>query len=143
MADNPPRGSPRVVARLAYDDVRRAIDFLHDAFGFSEHREARLENGDWILTDIQVVDSLIMIGTSGPHGLVSPRQTAANTQALIVYVDQIDEHYERAKSAGVQIVSDLEDMFWGDRRYEALDCEGHAWSFHEHLRDIPREDWKM
>jgi hypothetical protein len=31
---------------------------------------------------------------------------------------------------------DLEDMFWGDRRYEALDPEGHRWHFAERLVDI-------
>ena len=29
-------------------------------------------------------------------------------------------------------------MFWGDRRYEALDLEGHRWHFAERLSDIER-----
>ena len=35
-----------------------------------------------------------------------------------------------------QIVTPLEDMFWGDRRYEALDLEGHRWHFAERLSEI-------
>jgi uncharacterized glyoxalase superfamily protein PhnB len=27
-------------------------------------------------------------------------------------------------------------MFWGDRRYEALDLEGHRWHFAERLSEI-------
>jgi RNA polymerase sigma-70 factor (ECF subfamily) len=45
-------------------------------------------------------------------------------------------HYRRAESQGAQIVTPLEDMFWGDRRYEALDLEGHRWHFAERLPEI-------
>lgn len=53
-----------------------------------------------------------------------------------VYVHDIDAHYRRAESEGAQIVMPLEDMFWGDRRYEALDLEGHRWHFAERLSEI-------
>jgi PhnB protein len=53
-----------------------------------------------------------------------------------VYVHDIDTHYRRAESEGAQIVTPLEDMFWGDRRYEALDLEGHRWHFAERLSEI-------
>jgi uncharacterized glyoxalase superfamily protein PhnB len=57
-----------------------------------------------------------------------------------VYVDQIDEHFQRARAEGAAILSEPQDQFWGDRRYEAQDPEGHLWSFHEHLRDVPQEE---
>jgi len=53
-----------------------------------------------------------------------------------VYVQDVDAHYQRAKAEGAEIVLDLEDMFWGDRRYEALDPEGHRWHFAERLSDL-------
>jgi uncharacterized glyoxalase superfamily protein PhnB len=31
---------------------------------------------------------------------------------------------------------ELRDQPWGDRRYEALDLEGHRWYFAEHTRDV-------
>ena len=48
----------------------------------------------------------------------------------LVYVDNIDEHYERAKSAGAVILSEPEDGGPG-RRYRAEDIEGHRWMFLE------------
>jgi RNA polymerase sigma-70 factor (ECF subfamily) len=48
----------------------------------------------------------------------------------------LDEDPGRAESEGAQIVTPLEDMFWGDRRYEALDPEGHRWHFAERLSEI-------
>lgn len=142
MADNPPTGSPRIVCRLAYDDVEGAVDFISRAFGFTERPGARvtIPDGPVILTEIDVVDSYLMVGRTGSHGLQSPGSLGAATGAVIVYVDGIDAHFARARDAGAQIVSEPADQYWGDRRYEAQDPEGHLWSFHEHLRDVPREE---
>lgn len=61
------------------------------------------------------------------------------TTAMVnVYVADIDSHYRRARAEGARIVMELEDMFWGDRRYEALDLEGHRWHFAERLSDVHR-----
>ncbi len=46
-----------------------------------------------------------------------------------VYVDDVDAHHRRAVAEGATIQSEPEDMLWGDRRYEALDLEGHRWHF--------------
>ncbi len=36
MANNPPSGSPRIVARLAYEVATAGVAFLERAFGFRE-----------------------------------------------------------------------------------------------------------
>jgi PhnB protein len=81
---------------------------------------------------------VVMIGRAGEerHGLHSPLDVGAPTGMVNVYVHDIDTHYRRAESEGAQIVTPLEDMFWGDRRYEALDLEGHRWHFAERLPEI-------
>ena len=141
MVRNPPRGSPRVVARLAYDDPDTAVEFLEKAFGFNELEDARISGPEGIqLTELTVFDSKIMVGRAGAHGLVSPRSLGGYTQALIVYLDNVDQHFRKSRDAGAEIVSVPEDQFWGDRRYEAKDIEGHHWSFHEHVRDISAEE---
>jgi uncharacterized glyoxalase superfamily protein PhnB len=47
---------------------------------------------------------------------------------VLVHVDDIDAHYERAKRAGAHILSEPEDTPFG-RRYRAEDLEGHRWMF--------------
>ena len=142
MVRNPPEGTPRIVARLAYEAPAAAVAFLDAAFGFPERMEARIANDDGsiALTEVEVVDSHVMVGLAGAHGIGSPRVTGAATQALIVYVDGVDEHYQRAKAAGATIISEPTDQFWGDRRYEASDLEGHLWSFHQRVRDVSPEE---
>ena len=47
---------------------------------------------------------------------------------VLVYVDDIDGHYKRAKYAGANILSEPEGGPPG-RRYRAEDLEGHRWMF--------------
>jgi uncharacterized glyoxalase superfamily protein PhnB len=135
-----PRHSPSIYPRLAYRDEKGALEFLTRAFGFTERREARMEHPDGMLAWLEIGDGVVMIGRSGDerHGLHSPLDAGLTTAMVNVYVEDIDVHYRRASAEGASIVTPPEDMFWGDRRYEALDLEGHRWHFAERLADIQR-----
>ena len=51
---------------------------------------------------------------------------------LHVYLDgDLEDHRERARAAGAEIVTELAEQPDGDRRYDARDPEGHLWSFAE------------
>ena len=123
--------TPSIYPRLAYRDELAALEFLVRAFGLVERREARMEHPDGTLAWLELGNGVIMIGRSGPqrHGLTSPLDTGATTSMINVYVDDVDAHHRRAVAEGATIVSEPEDMLWGDRRYEALDLEGHRWHF--------------
>lgn len=144
MASNPPRGVPQIYPRLAYRDPTEAVAWLERAFGLQERVEARVRTLDAkiLLTEMKVGAGLVMIGAAGSHDLESPVTLGGRTQMVIAYVDDVDAHHSRAKQAGATIVNELRDMPWGDRRYEALDAEGHRWYFAQHLRDVPAEEWK-
>jgi PhnB protein len=47
---------------------------------------------------------------------------------LLVYVDDVEAHFERARQAGAVVLSELEDGPPA-RRYRAEDLEGHRWMF--------------
>jgi uncharacterized glyoxalase superfamily protein PhnB len=129
--------TPSIYPRLAYRDEVAALDFLTRAFGLVERRESRMELPDGMLAWLEIGDGVVMIGRAGEerHGLHSPLDAGAATALVNVYVHDIDGHYRRAESEGARIVTPLEDMFWGDRRYEALDLEGHRWHFAERLSE--------
>lgn len=144
MANNPPKGVPQIYPRLAYQDPTKAVAWLSRAFGLREREGARLptEDGKISLTEMELGTGLVMIGTAGAHDLESPATLGGRTQMVIAYVDNVDAHYARAKEADARIVMELRDQPWGDRRYEALDVEGHRWYFAEHVRDVPADEWK-
>jgi uncharacterized glyoxalase superfamily protein PhnB len=47
---------------------------------------------------------------------------------VLVYVNDIDGHFERAQSAGARMLGPIERGAPGDR-YRAEDLEGHRWMF--------------
>jgi PhnB protein len=82
----------------------------------------------------------IMLGDPGPD-YRNPKRLGQVTMQVHVYVDEVDAHFERAKAAGAEIRSEPEDQAYGDRRYDAKDPEGHLWSFAQHVREVPAEEW--
>jgi PhnB protein len=136
---NPPRGVPRILPHLIYDDVAGAVAWLTAAFGFTERRSARHTSRDGTIsrTQLEVADSLFTIGEPSVHA-DSPSRGVSSM--LYIYVDDVDAHYAHARAAGATIVTSLEDLPWGDRRYQAMDPEGHQWTFGQHIRDVELEE---
>jgi uncharacterized glyoxalase superfamily protein PhnB len=49
---------------------------------------------------------------------------------LLVFVDEVDAHFKRAKEHGATILTEVESTEHG-KRYRAEDSEGHRWMFVE------------
>jgi uncharacterized glyoxalase superfamily protein PhnB len=126
---------PAIYPRLGYEDERAAIEFLVRAFGFRERVEARQEHDGHVLAWLEHGDGVVMVGHTQHdiHGIHSPREVGAATCMLNVTVDDVDAHCERARAAGALITMEVNDAFFGERRYEAADPEGNRWHFGEPL----------
>ncbi len=136
-----PDGWPRICPALFYDDAGKAIDWLVRAFGFEVRLKIEGDDGDVAHSELVFGDGLIFVGsTKRREGRKSPRAIdGANTQALGVYVDDVDAHCKRARDAGAKILQELKDVdygadHWSDRCYEVADLEGHRWWFATRLR---------
>ena len=142
MPSNPPENMPRVTPNVFYDDLRAALDWLSKAFGFETRSSMAGPDGKIMHAEMQIEDGVIMMGpASGNDAWTTPKAlSGAVTQSLYVYVDDVDAHCARARSAGATIVSEPEEMFWGDKTYVAEDLDGHRWTFATHTRDIAPED---
>jgi uncharacterized glyoxalase superfamily protein PhnB len=138
---SPPPGTPQIIPHLPYEDVAAAIEWLERAFGFRERPGARFTAPDGsIHTAMRLGSGEIMLGRPGGHGACSPKTLGGVSQLLSVYVPDVDRHYEQARRAGARIVAEIEDKFYGERVYEALDLEGHRFSFQKHTgRTLPFE----
>jgi len=132
---NPPKGWPRIVPHLIYDDPCVAVEWLTRVFGFQERRTARHTSSDGRIerSQMEVGDSLVTLGLPSVHGGSPGRDVST---MLYVYVDNVDKHYQQAEAAGASIVLQLADQPWGDRCYQVADCEGHQWTFAQHLHDV-------
>jgi len=135
--------SPEIVPIVAYVDVPRAAELLIRAYGFAERSDARLTWDGGCMTWMEVGDCIIRLASSGGHDVVSPNVLGGSSQALKVYVDDVDAHFTRAQGAGAIIISRLEDGFWGGRIYRTKDIEEHLWEFSQKGRDLAAKDWRL
>lgn len=146
-----PKGWPRLSSAVFYDDAARAIDWLCEAYGFDVRLRVEGEGGRIEHSELTYGEALLMVGSSGPKAgrekvplHVSPKSIGGgNTQCLMLFVDDVDAHCERARAAGAVIVDepkvhDYGEDYWADRSYGAVDFEGHMWWFTQRVRD-PRE----
>jgi uncharacterized glyoxalase superfamily protein PhnB len=134
-----PAGWPRISPALYYRDAARMIDWLCEAFGFEVRLKIEGEDGRIEHSELTFGDGLIMVGQERTGAqrrfetaTLSPLTAGGNTQNLMLYVDDVDSHCERARKAGAKIVrepqlDDYGDDYWADRSYGALDPEGHSW----------------
>ncbi len=129
---------PDIYPRLAYEDERAALDYLGRVFQLEEIREARMETEESMLAWLRIGDGVVMIGHANAeiHRIYSPRSLGNTTVQMMVYVPNVDAHYAHAVAAGADITMELQDAFYGERRYEATDLEGHRWHFGERHADI-------
>jgi uncharacterized glyoxalase superfamily protein PhnB len=138
-----PPGWPRISASLAYKDPVRAIDWLVAAFGFSVRLTVPDGAGGIQHSELTFGEAVVMVAGEKSHGLMGARSpkslNGATTQALFVYVDNIETHYTRALASGAVLARELATTdygaeYWIDRGYTVLDPEGHAWHFAQRLR---------
>jgi uncharacterized glyoxalase superfamily protein PhnB len=80
------------------------------------------------------------VRTSRP-GEASPKQSGFTSQSLTVFIENVEEHFERSKSQGAKIVEEPHETMYGEFQYAAEDLEGHHWLFSRHARDIAPGDW--
>lgn len=135
--------TPAMYPRLAYADEVAALEYLTRVFQFTERREARMggDDDEGTLSWLEFGDGVVMIGRASEsarevHHLYSPREVGHATMMINVTVNDIDSHYEHAVAEGATITMPIEDAFYGYRRYEADDLEGHHWHFNESLEAI-------
>ena len=142
MPTNPPANMPRITPNVFYDDPAAALEWLAKAFGFEMRMSMPGPDGGVMHAEMQVADGVIMMSpTAGSDAWKSPRSLGGSvTLGLYIYVDDVDAHCARARSAGATIVSEPEDMFWGDRTYVVEDPERHRWTFAQRVRDVSPED---
>jgi uncharacterized glyoxalase superfamily protein PhnB len=137
-----PTDYPTVIPMIAYEDGVAALEWLAKAFGFRERARQIGADGKLSHGEMEAGDGVIMLGTPTPD-YESPkhhRETCDQARkwstvpwiidGVLVYVDNLDAHFARAKAAGATILSEIQEDSAG-RRYRTEDLEGHRWFFME------------
>ena len=143
-----PADWPRLSGGAYYRDAGRTIGWLCEAFGFELWLRVERDDGRIEHSELAYGEAVLMVGserrgTRWGIDMLSPLSLeGANTQGLMLYVDDVDAHCARARGAGARLVDepavhDYGEDYWADRSYGALDPEGHLWWFSQRLRSKP------
>jgi PhnB protein len=73
-------------------------------------------------------------------GARAPKAFGGTPVSLHVYVENVDEVFERALQAGAKELEAVEDKFYGDRSGQFEDPFGHRWSVATHVEDVPPDE---
>ena len=129
-----PQGFHTITPYLIVSDASRLIDFIKKSFNATEID--RFETDNTILHAIlQIGDSKIMISDSNQNMKPMPC-------FLYLYVDNVDETFQRAIAAGAISMREPTDEFYGDRGAGVLDFAGNNWYIAIHKKDVSRDELK-
>jgi len=133
----------RIVPMIAYEDTAAAIDWLVDAFGFTERGERYvMEDGSIGHAELEIGGEIVMLATPNREYQSSKRHRESCDAArrwldnpwvvdgVLVLVDDLDAHHARAVETGANVIRPPEDGPAG-RLYTAEDLEGHRWMFNQ------------
>jgi uncharacterized glyoxalase superfamily protein PhnB len=137
-----PSGYHTVTPMLTVREVDKAIDFYKRALGAEERMRFMGPDGKSIMhAELKVGDSIVMLGGEQPaHGCRGPQSLGGTPVGLYLYVEDADQAFNRAVSAGATVLMPMADMFWGDRCGQLVDPFGHKWSLATHKEDLSQEE---
>ncbi|MBV9170155.1 MAG: VOC family protein [Chloroflexi bacterium] len=124
-----------VIPVLIYPDVREAVVWLSQAFGFIE----RVRIGENHRSQLRFGDGALIV--ADVRGDRRPPRPGEITHSVMVRVEDTRAHCEHAQAHGARILMEPTDFEFGERQYNAEDPFGHQWTFTETLRDVAPEEW--
>jgi uncharacterized glyoxalase superfamily protein PhnB len=128
--------SATVIPVLVYPDVRAAVEWLTEVFGFAE----RIRIGDDHRSQMRIGEdgAVIIADVRGQRTAPTP---GVETHLLKVRVEDVRAQYERVASHGATIVAELAEQPFGELQFAVDDLAGHRWEFCESVRDVDPEEW--
>jgi uncharacterized glyoxalase superfamily protein PhnB len=119
-----------MIPLLVCADIPATHDYLVDVFGMEPGGVQRDGDGNPVHGEVRGRDGTIWLHAVSPaHELASPLGMAEQHSGLVVFVDDVDAHFARAKQAGARIDSEPKDQEYGQREYGTRDPEGHRFWF--------------
>ena len=136
MIENRSLPSATVIPVLVYPDVRAAVAWLSEAFGFEE----RVRIGDDHRAQMRVGEDGGVI-VADVRGEQRAPQAGHVTHVLKVRVADVDAAFERARSHGARVLQEPTEFEYGERECTLEDPAGHRWQLTQTMRDVAPEEW--
>jgi PhnB protein len=137
-----PQGYRTITPNLVCRDSAAAIEFYKKVFNATEKVRMQGPDGKIAHAELQIGDSSIFLNDPMQHGPGTERPASPSLTHLHLYLENVDDFYNRAVDAGAKIIMPLQDMFWGDRYGLVEDPFGQRWSMATHIEDVSSEEMK-
>jgi PhnB protein len=132
-----PEGFHSITPSLVVRDAAKAIDFYKKALGAQELMRMPGPDGKIMHAELKIGDSIIFLGEENPQmGAKSPQTLGGCTGTLNLYVQDVDQTFKQAVSAGGRESMPVADQFWGDRYGTFVDPFGYSWGVATHKEDL-------
>jgi PhnB protein len=134
-----PEGMHTITAHLVVHNGEKAIEFYKKALGAEQVGGVfRSPDGKVMHAELKIGDSRIMLADEFPGQSTSqsPQSLGGSSVVLHVYVEDVDQLFDRAVKAGATVAMPLANQFWGDRYGQIKDPFGHAWALVQHVEDV-------
>jgi len=136
-----PDGYPQITPYLCVDGAAAAIEFYGKVLGTKERMRMPAPDGKVGHCELQLGESVIMLADEFPEmGVRSPKSIGGTPVTISVYVDDVDDVFDRAVKAGATALRPVENQFYGDRSGQFEDPYGHRWSVASHVEDVPPDE---
>ena len=125
---------------LSYENGIASLEWLNKEFGFEENTEMRfVEDGPLTHSESKGDKDIIMIATptTGFESINKQRKRDPLmdqwltvpwiVNGLLVYVENLDEHFQSAKENVAEILSEIEEGFPG-KRHRCAGIESNRWT---------------
>ena len=130
-----------VTPYLTVADVHKEIAFIQQAFG-AEGKIYGLGSAGGFHSEYKIADAMLMIGGGGEGAKWKGTPTPA---ALHIYVQDVDQVYERALAAGATSLMPPTDQEYQDRDAAVADVNGNNWyiATHQGTSFVPAEGQRL
>jgi len=138
-----PDGYHTVTPYLIAKNAAQAIEFYQRAFGAQERDRLPMPDGRIGHAELLIGNSIVMLADEFPeHGSHSPQTLNGSAVGFALYVENVDQAFQRAVDAGAIVKEALADKFWGDRAGTVVDPFGYKWTLLTHIEDVSLEEMK-
>jgi uncharacterized glyoxalase superfamily protein PhnB len=130
-----------ITPHIVVSDASAASQWYQRALGAVESDRLPLPGGKLMYVQLRFGDTHVMAADEFPDfGVLSPLSLGGTAVVLHLACDDVDQAWQTAVDAGAEVLSPLQDQFWGARQGQLRDPFGHKWNLAHQVRVVAREE---